>query len=145
MANPIKQIRTKAGTRVWQVDGRKYNASPSRPQFKTKEQAETALAEMIASRGAGLEPGRRDVTFEMQAESFLKENADALAGKTLRSYAGDLKVHILPRFGKRKVVDINTRMIGDFLAEKRAKAPTVKIMSSGVRPRPEDDPRRRLR
>ena len=72
MANPIKQIRTKAGIGSGKSTVESTTQDPSRPQFKTKEQAETALAEMIASRGAGLEPVRRDVTFEMQAESFSK-------------------------------------------------------------------------
>ncbi len=133
-ANPIRKIKTLAGSTVWQVDGRKYGASPARPQFHTKEQAEDALAEMIARRGGGLNPGRRDITFAMQAEAYLKNSADALAARTLRSYASSLKVHILPKFGAKRVIDINTAMIKAFLAEKRAKTPTVKIVS-GVRPR----------
>jgi len=48
MANPIRKTTTLAGATIWVVDGRRYNASPARPQFPTKEQAETALAEMIA-------------------------------------------------------------------------------------------------
>src|SRR5208282_5599990 len=104
-ANPRK-IKTLARTVVWQVDGRRYNASPARPQFPTREKAEDALEEMRAKRGAGLRPGRRDVTFAMQAEAYLKNSADALAGRTLRSYASSLKAHILPKFGARRVIDI---------------------------------------
>jgi integrase len=129
MATPIRKIKTLAGTTVYQVDGRRYNASPARPQFPTKEAAETALAEMIAKRGAGLSPTRRDVTFAMQAESYLKNNADTLADRTLRSYASSLKAHILPRFGAKRLIEINTPMIKTFLTEKRAKVAMVKIVS----------------
>lgn len=119
-ANPIKKIKTLAGTVCWQVDGRKYNASPARPQFATKEQAEDALAEMIKKRGGGLNPGRRDVTFQMQADAYLKNSAEALAGRTLRSYKSSLNVHILPAFGSKRVIDINTASIRTFLAAKSA-------------------------
>jgi len=129
MADPIRKIKTLAGSTVWQVDGRRYNASPARPQFPTKEQAEEALAKMIAQRGAGLRPGRRDVTFQQHAETYLKNNTDTLAGKTLRSYANALKVHILPRFGSKRLGDINTSMVRAFLAEKRANIPTIKVSS----------------
>jgi len=127
-ANPRK-IKTLAGTVVWQVDGRRFNASPARPQFPTREKAEDALKEMIAKRGAGLSPTRRDVTFAMQAEAYLKNNEDTLAGRTLRSYASSLKAHILPRFGAKRIIDINTPMIKTFLTEKRAKVAMVKIVS----------------
>lgn len=120
MANPIRKIKTLAGSTVWQVDGRKYGASPARPQFPTKEKAEDALAEMIAKRGAGLNPGRRDVTFKMQAEAYLKNSADALAGRSLRSYGSTLRAHILPVFGTKRIVDINTASIRSFLAAKSA-------------------------
>ena len=134
-ANPIKKIKTLAGSIRWQVDGRKYNASPSRPQFKTKEAAEDALAEMIAKRGAGLHPGRRDVTFQMQSDAFLKNNADALAGKTLRSYACNLRVYILPAFGAKRVTEITTAQIKSFLAERRAAYTVVKVVNIGEGPR----------
>src|SRR5208282_1675737 len=119
MADPIRKIETLAGTEVWQVDGRRFGAAPARPQFRTREQAEEALAKMIEQRGAGLSPTRRDITFAMQAESFLKNNADALAGKTIRSYEGNLRVHLLPAFGSKRVIDIKTAAIKAFLAEKR--------------------------
>jgi integrase len=120
MANPIRKIGTKAGTVVWQVDGRRYNASPRRPQFPTKEAAEDALAQMIAKRGAGLSPTRRDVTFAMQADVYLKNAADALAGRSLRSYASILNTHLLPAFGSKRIIDINTASIRAFLAGKSA-------------------------
>ena len=41
-----------------------------------------------------------------------------------------LKVHILPRFGERRVVEINTAMIKSFLTEKRQPIPTCKIVSA---------------
>ena len=131
MANPIKKIRTLAGSICWQVDGRRYNASPARPQFPTKEKAEGALAEMIAARGAGLNPGRRDVTFAAQAGAFLKNSADALAGKTLRAYASTLQAHLLPAFGNKRVIDISTAMIKSFLAAKRAPRKVVKVVTVG--------------
>ena len=131
MANPIKKIRTLAGSICWQVDGRRYNASPARPQFPTKEQAEDALASMIGARGAGLNPGRRDITFGAQAGAFLKNSADALAGKTLRAYASTLQAHLLPAFGNKRVIDISTATIKSFLAEKRAPYKVVKIVTVG--------------
>lgn len=120
MANPIKKTKTLAGTVVWQVDGRKFGAVPARPQFPTKEKAEDALAEMIAKRRAGLSPGRRDVTFQTQADALLKNNADSHAARSLRSYASILKVHLLPAFGTKRVIDINTPTIKSFLAAKAA-------------------------
>lgn len=122
MANPIKKIKTLKGTVCWQVDGRRFNASPSRPQFPTKEQAETVLAEMIAKRGAGLHPTRRDVTFQMQADAYLKhaEHVGKLAGKTLRAVVSTLRVHLTPAFGKKRIGDINPATIRSFLVEKAA-------------------------
>jgi integrase len=127
MANPIRKIETLKGTTVWQVDGRRYNASPARPQFPTKEAAEDALARMIAARGAGLSPTRRDVLFAQQAASYLKNNANVLAAKTLRSYAGNLRAHLLPQFGSRRIIDITTAQIKNFLAEKRAPQKVVRV------------------
>jgi integrase len=120
MANPIRKATTLAGAITWVVDGRRYGARPARPQFATKEQAEDALAQMIAKRGAGLSPTRRDVTFAMQADAYLKNAADALAGRSLRSYASILNTHLLPAFGAKRVVDINTASIRAFLAGKGA-------------------------
>ena len=113
----IRKIVQLSGNPTWQVNLRKYGLG--RPQFETKEAAEAALADAIKKRGAGLNPGRRDVTFAEQAEAFLANAADALAEPTLRSYRGLLKVHILPRFSTRRVIDINTPMIKAFLTEKR--------------------------
>lgn len=127
MANPIRKIETLAGTTVYQVDGRKYGARPARPQFRTREQAETALAEMIAKRGGGLHPDRRSVTFEMQADAYLKNNKDTLAAKTLRSYKSAIKAQIAPKFGTRRIVDIRTADINAFLTEKRGGDPPLSL------------------
>src|SRR5208282_1513462 len=124
----IRKIIQRSGNPIWQLNLRKYNLG--RPQFETKEAAEAALADAIKKRGAGLTPGRRDVTFAEQAEAFLANAADALAESTLRSYRGHLKVHILPHFGQRRVVEINAPMIKAFLTEKRQPIPTLTIVSA---------------
>jgi integrase len=124
----IRKIVQRSGNPIWQVNLRKYLLG--RPQFETKEAAEAALADAIKKRGAGLNPGRRDVTFAEQAEAFLANAADGLAEKTLRSYRGQLNVHILPRFGKRRVIEISTPMVKVFLTEKRQPIPTCKIVSA---------------
>ena len=93
----IRKIIQLSGHPVWQVNGRKFGFG--RPQFATKELAEAELADMIKKRGAGLSPGRRDVTFAEQAKSFLANAADGLAEKTLRSYRGHL---ILSAFRQAK-------------------------------------------
>jgi len=124
----IRKIVQLSGNPVWQVNGRKFGFG--RPQFATKELAEAELADMIKKRGGGLSPGRRDVTLAEQAEAFLANAADGLAEKTLRSYRGHLNVHILPRFGKRRVVEISTPVVKAFLTEKRQPIPTVKIASA---------------
>ncbi len=131
MADPIRKIKTLAGTVKWQIDGRRFNASPARPQFPTREKAEEALSRMIAQRGAGLNPTRSDVTFQMQADAYLKNNADALAGKTLRSYEGSLRVHLLPAFGNKRVVNVTTAQIKTFLAEKRTPQKMVTVIDAG--------------
>ena len=124
----IRKIVQRSGNPVWQVNGRKFGFG--RPQFATKELAEAELADMIKKRGEGLSPGRRDVTFAEQAETFLKHVADGLAEKTLRSYRGHLNVHILPRFENHRVCDINTPMIKALLFEKRQPIPTVRMISA---------------
>ena len=124
----IRKIVQLSGNPVWQVNGRKFGFG--RPQFATKELAEVELADMIKKRGGGLSPGRRDVTFAEQAETFLANAADGLAEKTLRSYRGHLNVHILQYLGKRRVVEINAPMIKTFLIEKRQPILTVKIVSA---------------
>jgi integrase len=118
MVNPIRKTKTLAGTIVWQVDGRRFNAVPARPQFATKEQAEAALADMIATRGAGLNPSRRDITFQMQADSYLRHKTK-LARKTRGNIESYLRNHLLPAFGPKRVTEIaSPRLIKDFLAEK---------------------------
>ena len=136
MANPIKAIYTKAGTKVWRVDGRKFNAVPVRPQFATKEQAEAALAEMIAKRGAGL-ASRRDKTFAMLADEFIRDNSigdEALSGRTLRGYADALRVHLIPAFGSKRVIDLqNPAAFNAFFAAKTAegkKPSTIRLYKS---------------
>ncbi len=129
--NPIKKIKTLAGTVGWQIDGRRFGASPARPQFKTKEKAEIALAEMIARRGAGLRPDRRDITFGMQSEAYLRDNATALAGKTIRSYASLLRAHLLAPFGNRRITEITTAEIKQFLARKSATKKVIRVIAAG--------------
>jgi len=131
MADPIRKIKTLAGTTVWQVDGRRYNASPARPQFKTREKAERALAQMIDKRGAGLSPDRRDITFRMQADAYLRNNATALAGKTIRSYASLLHAHLLEPFGNRRITEITTASIKQFLASKSATKKVIRVIAAG--------------
>ena len=127
MANPIRKTKTAKGTPIWIVDGRRYNASPSRPQFKSKEAAEEALSAMIAQRGAGLNPGRRDITFGMQAEAYLRNSRELLAGKTLRNYQANLNAHLLADFGKKRIVDVTTREIKSYLASKREGHKVVRV------------------
>jgi integrase len=119
MTNPIRKGKTLTGTTVWIVDGRRYGASPARPQFATKELAEEALSKMIEQRGGGLNPSRRDVTFATLADEYMKAKETDLAGKTFRTFQSMLKVNLLPELGTKRVVDIDTPLISAFLLGKR--------------------------
>jgi integrase len=119
MQNPIRKSETAIGTPIWIVDGRRFGARPARQQFATKEQAEECLSKMIAERGAGLAPSRRDKTFKTLAEEYMKARESDLAGKTFRGFRSMLKKNLLPTLGSKRVIDIDTPMVSEFLTSKR--------------------------
>jgi integrase len=125
VANP-KKVLDRNGKKVWLADLRKFGLG--RVYRDTQEAAEAALADAIKKRGSVLSPERRETTFAEMAESFLAHAESGLAGKTLRSYRDLLNRYVIPIFGRRRVVDINTATIRNFLTEKRAPIKTVTIV-----------------
>lgn len=63
-------------------------------------------------------PELRDVTVAEYGERWLRESASRLKRRTLRSYTGLFRAHIVPPFGQMKVAQLNRSHVKRLLVEK---------------------------
>ncbi len=122
----IRRAIDRNGKKVWLADLRKFGLG--RVYRDSKEAAEHEYAEAIKKRGSALSSDQRETTFGEMAEKFLAHAESGLAGKTIRSYRDLLNRYVLPTFGRKRLVDVNTAMIRNFLTAKRAPIVTCKIV-----------------
>src|SRR6476620_12402807 len=112
-------IRKRRGQ--WVVDFRDGGAVRRWRTFGTKREAEDFLARTIPE-------GRRrkraavpvTITLEHYAERWLRLIASTVKPRTLMSYAGMLRLHLLPAFGSWRVQYLEKGTIKSLLADKLA-------------------------
>ncbi|MGB9813484.1 MAG: tyrosine-type recombinase/integrase [Thermovenabulum sp.] len=75
--------------------------------FKTKKEAEAALAEYIQKANAGEITLAKDITFADFLEKWIKNYCEAnLAPRTLRRYSEIIRLYLIPRLGNIKLQDL---------------------------------------
>jgi integrase len=80
-------------------------------------EAEQALADVKARMGKGerIAPNPK-LTFAAAQEAWLEAKGPNLQPKTLKTYDYALKTHLLPRFGRRKLTEIDVTSVARFVA-----------------------------
>lgn len=80
--------------------------------------AETALREVKLKMGKGerVAPNRM-LTFAVASEKWIKVKAPNLTPKTIQTYRYALDVHLLPKFGKKRLTEISTENVANFISE----------------------------
>jgi integrase len=82
----------------------------------TKSAARNRLSELLKR-----SPAKADMSFQELAERWEKAEGSTMKRTTLRHHKNTLRAYVLPRFGERKMTEINREDIQTFLAEKAPK------------------------
>jgi len=122
----ITEIK-RLGKTVWQLDGlhpTKKDVAGKPLRFKriysTELEAQQADAKFILMEREGPQSSNYDpfITVEEYAKTFLKlyssKGSDRSAG-TIRNVESNIRLHILPMLGKKKMVDINLGILRELL------------------------------
>lgn len=92
----------------------------SKSGFKTKKEAQAALAELIASVEKGTYAEKRKVKFKEFAEEFLyKIYKNKVKASTFERTENIMNFHVFPFVQDIDIKDINAFLVHDFLEEKR--------------------------
>lgn len=92
----------------------------SKSGFKTKKEAQSALAELIASVEKGTYVEKRKTKFREFAEEFLyKIYKNKVKPSTFERTETVMKFHVFPFVKEMDIQDINAFLVHDFLEEKR--------------------------
>ena len=89
--------------------------------FKTKVEAEKALAEKLQEVENGANPeANKALTFRQLTDKYLKYHAEIyLRESTYDTYTGFLNLHILPVIGDMKVIEITLNTINEYIRIKQ--------------------------
>jgi integrase len=85
-------------------------------EFPTKGAARKHLATLLKEA-----PPKMEMSFRELAERWEKAEGSTMKGTTLHHYKNALRAYVLPKFGDRKIAEINREDIQTFLAEKARK------------------------
>jgi integrase len=85
-------------------------------ELPTKSAARKHLAKLLKD-----SPPKMEMTFRELTERWEKAEGSTIKGTTLHHYKNALRAYVLPKFGDRKIADINREDIQTFLAEKARK------------------------
>ncbi len=108
-----EDVRTADG----QLERRQHNIRlGTLADLPTKTAARNRLAELLK-----FSPATPDMSFKELAERWEKAEGSTLKTTTLRHYKNALRAYLLPRFGERKIAEINREDIQTFLAEQAHK------------------------
>jgi integrase len=103
------------------VDYRDASGRRHRPTAPTREAAENILAEKIRDRQhSGLLSPDRDITFAEYKDRWLEAVASELRPRTLEGYKQQLRLHLIPAFGRLRVRELTRGTIKTLLTQKRA-------------------------
>jgi len=87
--------------------------------FRTKEEAEQARADAVRLGRQGMAtPQDRDITLAEFATQWLAQVTPTLEARTVQSYAGTLRLHIIPTLGTTKVRMIARGHVRALMADK---------------------------
>ena len=112
--------RRRAKGDVWVVDYRDGAGVRRWATFRSRREAEDALARIIPeSRQAAPRVVDRDITLDDYAARWLAQVATEIKPRTLDSYKRNLDRHVLPAFGRFKLRELHRGHLRDFLARKR--------------------------
>lgn len=85
-------------------------------EFPTKSAARNRLSELLKN-----SPPKTEMSFRELVERWERAEGLAIKATTLQHYKNALRAYVLPRFGERKITEINREDIQTFLAEKARK------------------------
>ena len=113
--------RRREGQDVWTVDYRDAGGRRHRLTAATRTEAEDLLADKIReSRQPGAFSADREITVRDYAERWLRVVVHEIKPRTLMGYRQQLRLHILPAFGRMRVRELHRGTIKAFLTDKRA-------------------------
>src|SRR5438105_4564395 len=82
-------------------------------ELPTKSAARNRLSELLKTSSA-----KSDMSFQELVERWEKAEGSTMKATTLRHHKNTLRAYVLPRFGDRKITEINREDVQTFLAEK---------------------------
>ncbi len=85
-------------------------------ELPSKSAARKRLSELLKSA-----PPKMEMSFRELAERWEKAEGSTMKATTLHHYKNALRAYVVPRFGERKITEINREDIQNFLAEKARK------------------------
>jgi integrase len=85
-------------------------------ELPTKSAARKRLSELLKD-----SPPKTEMNFRELAERWERAEGSTIKATTLHHYKNALRAYVLPKFGDRKITDINREDIQTFLAEKARK------------------------
>src|SRR5262245_49776732 len=106
--------------RRWTVDYRDAWGQRRRLSASSREEAEQLLANKVRESSQAARPVRdADITVEVYAKKWLDQVSTSIAPRTLQNYRQQLRVHVLPAFGRMKLRSLHRGHIKELLREKR--------------------------
>jgi integrase len=107
----------------WVADYRDAFGVRRTPGFRTKAEADNALAEGVTGARQAMQPAvDPDILVQAYAKRWLGQIAATLKTSSVDGYEQRLRVHILPLFGRDKVRELDRGRIKAFLASKLTSA-----------------------
>ena len=85
-------------------------------ELPTKSAARSRLSELLKT-----SPAKLDMSFQELVERWEKAEGSTMKATMLRHHKNTLRAYVLPRFGARKITEINREDVQTFLAEKSHK------------------------
>lgn len=110
----------KDGKKRWKaVYRRPDNTQTSKAGFLRKRDAEEFLATVTVSKTAGtyVSPSDAKATIDMLAAQWITAHAATVKPSTLHSDESTLRIHVLPKWGRRTVGSIRHSEVRDWVAE----------------------------
>ena len=119
----------------WVADYRDHRGKRHRLTAKTRDEAETLLADGIKRAklpGSAVDPS---IALETYAERWLEDVQAEMDSRTYESYRGNLRLHVLPELGHVSLGSITTGVVRNFLRAKQRAGyaqNTVRLMRAAL-------------
>ena len=123
------------GSRKFEIS---YTGSDGRRRWKMVEggirAAEKERRAILAARDKGEKVAPNRETFAEIAEAWLARQEPRLRPKTMNLYRTALRVHVLPRLGRRRLHEIDTDAVARLIAEMRAEGKAAWTIKGALTP-----------